>query len=66
MANIETRKNLWLLQFFFVTVGGIFYAIDLSTYYPIFGCIMLGVRSLKQAPAIGELARFYPAEQLCN
>ena len=45
-------------------VGGIFYCISYSLYFPIFGCALLGVRFLVQPIAIGELARSYPPEEL--
>ena len=45
-------------------IGGIFYSISYSLYFPIFGCALLGARSLVQPIAIGELARSYPPEEL--
>ena len=45
-------------------LGGIIYTIDISIYFPIIGCFMLGIRFLVQPIAVGELARSYPPEQL--
>ena len=45
-------------------IGGIFYCMSYSMYFPLFGCALLGVRFLVQPIAIGELARSYPPEEL--
>ena len=45
-------------------IGGILYAIDISLYFPLVGCFILGIRFFVQPIAVGEMARTYPAEQL--
>ena len=45
-------------------IGGILYAIDISLYFPLVGCFILGIRFFVQPIAVGEITRTYPAEHL--
>ena len=59
----ETKFFLVIINFI-TFIGAIMYTIDFSKYFPIIGCLLMGVRYLAQPVAVGELARSYKPEEL--
>ena len=59
----ETKFFLVIINFI-TFIGAIMYTIDVSEYFPIIGCFLMGVRYLAQPVAVGELARSYRPEEL--
>ena len=69
-ANLHDKfrqAKLFMMCINFVCLfGGIIYTIDVSVYYPIIGCLLLGTRFFVTPIAVGELARSYPQEELTS
>ena len=58
----KTKISLFAINLF-CTVGGIFYIIDVSIYFPIAGSFLLGFRWLVQPIFVDDLTRSYPPEE---
>ena len=69
-ANLHDKfrqTKLFMICINFVCLfGGIIYTIDVSTYFPITGCLLLGTRFFVTPIAVGELARSYAQEELTS
>ena len=58
----KTKMFIFVINLFCI-LGGIFYTIDASIYFPIAGSFLLGFRWLVQPIAVGDLTRSYPPEE---
>ena len=58
----KTKIFIFVINLFCI-LGGIFYTIDASIYFPIAGSFLLGFRWLVQPIAVGDLTRSYPPEE---
>lgn len=69
-ANLHDKfrqTKLFMICINFVCLfGGIIYTIDVSTYFPITDCLLLGTRFFVTPIAVGELARSYAQEELTS
>ena len=68
VANLHDRfrkSNLFITLINLMTIiGAVIFTIDISEYFPVIGCLLLGVRYLGQPVMVGELARSYYPEEL--
>ena len=68
VANLHDRfrkSKLFITLINLMTIiGAVIFTIDISEYFPVIGCLLLGVRYLGQPVMVGELARSYYPEEL--
>ena len=68
VANLHDRfrkSKLFITLINLLTIiGAVIFTIDISEYFPVIGCLLLGVRYLGQPAMVGELARSYYPEEL--
>lgn len=69
--NVANLHDRFRKSKFFITlinlmtiIGAVIFTIDISEYFPVIGCLLLGVRYLGQPVMVGELARSYYPEEL--
>ena len=69
--NVANLHDRFRKSKFFITlinlmtiIGAVIFTIDISEYFPVIGCLLLGVRYLGQPAMVGELARSYYPEEL--